>query len=114
MDNCEQFNYTNEANEAKELIEKFLKLQAQINNPTRDGMIEALSDAKSVAGQEISELEISQGETCPTSWSCIPYDYLYRKFYQYQQGLFNHVVNKLGEEAFKKVLKDHAKASQNQ
>ena len=65
-------------------------------------MIEALSGAQSVAGQEITRLEISQGETCPTPWSCIPYDYLYRKLYQYQQGLYNHAVNKLGEKAFKK------------
>lgn len=113
MESSERFDDTKGANEAKELIEKFLKLQVQIDNPTRDGIIEALSDAQSVAGQEITELEISQGETCPTPWVCIPFDYLYRKLYQYQQGLYNHAVNKLGEETFKKLLEDHAKAYQN-
>ena len=114
MESPERFNDTKETKEAKDLIEKYFKLQAQINNPTRAGMIEALSGAQNAAGQEISMLEYSQGDIYPTLWSDFPYNDLYRKLTQYQQGLYNHAVNKFGEEAFKKLIKDHVKASQNQ
>lgn len=110
MENSERIGETEEAKEATELLEKYIKLQVQINNPTGFGMIDALSDAQKVAWQEISMLERSQGETCPTPWANIPDDYLYRKLGQYQQGLYNHAVNKLGEEAFKKLLTEYAKS----
>lgn len=111
MESSEKFN---DAKEMGELIEKYLKLQEQKNNPTKDGMIEALSGAQNVARQEIIMLEQSQGDIYPMLWSDFPYNDLYRKLSQYQQGLYNHAVNKLGEEAFKKLLKEHAKTSQNQ
>lgn len=111
MENSEKFN---DAKEIEELIEKYFKLQAQINNPTKDGMIEALSDAQNVARQEITMLEQSQGDIYPMLWSNFPYNDLYRKLSQYQQGLYNHAVKKFGEEAYKKLLKEHAQASQNQ
>lgn len=105
MENSERLSETKEEKKTMELLEKHFKLQAQINNPTRFGMIDALTDAQKVTGQEISMLERSQGETCPTPWANIPDDYLYRKLTQYQQGLYNHAANKLGEKAFKKQLK---------
>ena len=114
MENSEKYNDTKEAKEMEELIEKYFKLQDQINNPTKNGMIEALSSAQNVARQEITMLEQSQGDIYPTRWSDFAYNDLYRKLAQYQQGLYIHAVNKLGEEAFKKLLKEHAKASQNQ
>lgn len=114
MENSERYNDTKEAKEIEDLIEKYFKLQDQINNPTKNGMIEALSSAQNVARQEITMLEQSQGDIYPTLWSDFTYNDLYRKLAQYQQGLYNHAVNKLGEEAFKKLLKEHAKASQNQ
>ena len=51
-------------------VKKIVALQKQINNPTRDGMINALSDAQSTAGKEIQQLEYSQGDTIPTPWVC--------------------------------------------
>lgn len=114
MENSERLSETKEVKEATELLEKYFKLQAQIDNPTRFGMIDALSDAQKIAGQEISMLERSQGETCPTPWANIPDDYLYRKLAQYQQGLYNYAVSKLGEAAFKKLLEKYLKASANQ
>ena len=113
MENSERFDDTKEAKEIKDLIEKYFKLQNQINNPTRDGMIEALSGAQSVAQQEITMLEHSQGDIYPTLWSDFSYNDLYRKLIQYRQGLYVHAANKLGEEAFKKMLKEHAKEDQN-
>ena len=77
-------------------------------------MIEALSGAQNVARQEITTLEQSQGDIYPMPWYDFLYDDLYRKLSQYQQGLYIHAVNKLGEEKFKTLLKEHAKASQKQ
>lgn len=113
MENFKQFkDAAKEAKEIRELVEKYLKLQAQIIKPTRDGMIEALSGAQTVAGQEISALERSQGEVYLTPWENIPDNYLYCKLVQYQRGLYNHAVKKLGEEAFKRLLKEYATINQ--
>lgn len=108
MENSKSYD-TKEVREIEDIIEQYSKLQAQINNPTKEGMIEALSDAQNVARQEITMLEHSQGDIYPTRWSDIPYNDLYRKLVQYQQGLYNHAVNKFGEEVFKKLLKEHIK-----
>ena len=110
MDNLEKINAAKEAKEIAEFIEAFRKLQIQINNPTRDGMIEALSSAQDVASQEITELEISQGDIYPTLWLNFQDGDLYRKLSQYLQGLYNHAVKKLGEKAAKELFK----TSQNQ
>ncbi len=113
MENPEKFNDAKETKEAIELLEKYFKLQDQIDNPTKFGMIEALSDARNVARQEITSLEHSQGDIYPMPWTSFQDQDLYRKLTQYQQGLYNHAVNKLGEEAFKKLLTEYAK-NQNQ
>ena len=113
MDNFKRTSEAKEAKETIELLEKYFKLQEQINNPTRFGMIDALSDAQNVAWQEITSLEHSQGDIYPMPWTDFPDRDLYRKLTQYQQGLYNHAVNKLGKEAFKKLLKKHEK-NQNQ
>ena len=112
MENSERISETKEAKEAIELLEKYFKLQAQINNPTRFGMIDALSDAQNVARQEITSLEKSQGDIYQMPWSSFPDHDLYRKLSQYQQGLYNHAINKLGEETFKKLLREYGKAGQ--
>ena len=114
MENSDRLSETKEEKETVELlVEKYFKLQTQINNPTRSGMIDALSDAQNVAWQEITTLEQSQGDIYPMPWTSFQNMDLYRKLSQYQQGLYNHAVNKLGEEAFKKLLKEYAN-SQNQ
>jgi len=110
MENSERISETKEEKEAIELLEKYFKLQAQINNPTRFGMINALSDAQNVARQEITSLEQRQGDIYPMPWTSFPDRDLYRKLAQYQQGLYNHAVNKLGEAAFKELLKEYAKS----
>lgn len=76
-------------------------------------MIEALSSAQSVATQEITELEIRQGDIYPTLWLNFQDRDLYRKLSQYKQGLYNHAVKKLGEKSAKELFKDYIKANQN-
>lgn len=114
MEGPERIDDTKEAKEAKELIDKFFKLQAQINNPTRFGMIDALSDAQNVARQEITSLEKSQGDIYQMAWSSFPDHDLYRKLSQYQQGLYNHAVNKFGEEIIKTILEERPKTNQKE
>lgn len=56
--------YCSEAKDLKDVkdaMNKIQKLRAQMKNPTRDGMIEALRDAKMSALMEISALEMAQG-----------------------------------------------------
>lgn len=113
MENSVRISETKDEKEAVELLEKYFKLQVQINNPTRIGMIDALSDAQNVARQEITSLEQRQGDIYPMPWTSFQDRDLYRKLAQYQQGLYNHAVNKFGEETFKKLLEEYEK-SQNQ
>lgn len=113
MDNFEKFNDGEDTKGLEELVEQYFKLQDQINSPTRFGMIEALSGAQNVARHEITSLEKRQGDIYQMPWTSFTYQDLYRKLSQYQQGLYIHAVNKLGEEAFIELLKEHAKADQN-
>lgn len=92
--------------EVKELIEKYFRLQEQIDNPTRDGMINALANARSIAYDEITALEMSQDDIERRPWSDLQDYDLYRKLPQYKQGLYNHAVNKVGEETFKYMLEE--------
>lgn len=109
MDEIEKMNKTKEAKEIYDLINSYLKLQEQLKNPTRFGMIEALSSAQNVAGQEIADLEIQQGDIYQMPWAGFQDHDLYRKLTQYQQGLYKRAVNRLGEEAFKKIIKEYTK-----
>ena len=86
-------------------VKKILALQKQINNPTRDGMINALRDAQATAGDEIQQVEYSQGDTIPTPWVCFPDQDLYRKLSQYQEGLRQHCIKQIDKKAFEELLK---------
>jgi len=94
----------NELKEAKDLFEKYQKLQAQKDNPTREGMIKALSEAQQVAGNEIVEVEHIQGDVIPMPWIIFSDEYLYLKLSQYQQGIYNHCLKKFGQEVVDKLL----------
>lgn len=95
-----------DVDDVKELIEKYFRLQEQIDNPTRDGMINALANARSIAYDEIIALEMSEGEIERRPWSDLQDFELYSKLPQYKQGLYNHAVNKVGEETFKYMLEE--------
>ena len=94
----------NELKEIDDFIKAYMKLEAQKRNPTRDGMIDALKEALSVAAAEIKTVEASRNETTPTPWENIPDSVLYAKLSEYQQGMYQHAVNKFGEEQIKKRL----------
>lgn len=100
------FGEDNSVEEVKDLIEKYFRLQEQIDNPTRAGMIKALSGAQKIAKEEITEIEKSQGDISQMPWSDFQDEDLYRKLPQYKQGLYNHAVNKVGEETFKYMLEE--------
>ncbi len=102
--------YINDVNEIKDIMEKsgflkaYIKLEAQTHNPSRDGMIDALKEALNVAWTDIKSVEVSRGETTPTPWEKIPNDVLFGKLAEYKQGMYQHAVNKYGEEVVKKLL----------
>ena len=111
------FGKIKDAKDKKDILDavkKITALQKQINNPTRDGMINALSDAQLTAGDEIQQIEYSQGDTIPTPWVCFPNQDLYRKLSQYQEGLQQHCINKMGKKAFEELLKKVIKKSEVQ
>lgn len=105
----EQMKDIKDVEDISDAVKKIVTLQKQINNPTRDGMINALSDAQSTAGKEIQQLEYSQGDTIPTPWVCFRDQDLYRKLSQYQDGLRQHCIKKVGEKVFEELLKKAVK-----
>ena len=95
--------YCSEANDIKEandVMVKIQKLRDQMKKPTRDGMIEALREAKNSAQAEITALEISQGATNWIPFSAASDRQLYALLGQYEQGLRLHCIAKIGEKAF--------------
>ena len=87
--------------DVKDAMNKIQKLRAQMKNPTRDGMIEALRDAKISALTEISALEMAQGATS----SAASDSQLYALLGQYEQGLRLHCIAKIGEKTFDEEMK---------
>lgn len=88
-----------------EAIEKIEKLQAQRQAPNRNGMIDALQDAKNKAPLEITALEFSQGDTHWMPFTNFSDADLYRKLLQYQKGLENYCIEKIGKKAFDGLTK---------
>lgn len=100
--------YCSEAKDSKDVkdaMNKIQKLRAQMKKPTRDGMIEALRDAKISALTEISALEMAQGATNWAPFSAASDSTLYRLLGQYEQGLRLHCIAKIGEKAFNEEMK---------
>ena len=93
-----------ELKELEDFTDAFMKLETQKRIPTREGIIDALKDALKIACAEIKNVEKSRNETTPTPWENIPDSVLYAKLSEYQQGMYQHAVNKYGEELIKKKL----------
>ncbi len=100
-----EYKEAKEIKEVKEMIEKIKKLQQQINSPKRDEMIKALSEAQQTAPTEIMLLEFSQGDRYYMPFADFTDADLYRKLSQYQQGLENACIAKLGKKAFDELLR---------
>ena len=105
MENCE----IRLRKEATEAILKMIELQRQIECPSRQGMIIALSSAQATAGEDIKKVEVSQGETVLTPWENISDNTLYKKLTQYQLGLRNYCINKVGHQIFEEIKKEMEK-----
>lgn len=106
------FSKAKEIQDQKDMLDainKIAALQCQIQNPTRTGMINALSDAQSTAGDEIFQIEQSQGDTIPMPWACFSDRDLYRKLSQYQEGIRQYCIKKIGQKAFEALLKEAEK-----
>ena len=88
-----------------EAIEKIKKLQVQRQAPNRNGMIDALQDAKNKAPLEITALEFSQGDTHWMPFTNFSDADLYRKLSQYQQGLEAYCIEKIGKQLFEELMK---------
>lgn len=114
MEKLEEINENKESKEIEEFIQAYCEIENQIKNPTRNGMIKALSDAQKVAYNEIAALEKSQGNIYRKPWSDFPTQDLFCKLPKYIQGLKNHAVKKYGEETLKHLLEEHIKTNQNQ
>lgn len=90
--------------DVKDVVDKIKKLQSQKEAPTREGMIKALSDAKTSAPIEIMTTELAQGDTQWMPWDQFSNADLYRKLTQYQQGLINYCVSKIGKHTFEQLM----------
>mgnify|MGYP003374150071 CR=1 FL=1 len=90
----------------KDAIKKIKKLQKQKEMPTREGMIQALCDARITAFLEISTVEFVQGDTQFMLWEQFSDADLYRKLNQYQEGLAAFCISKVGVELFNRLLNE--------
>lgn len=95
-----------------DIIKKIIKINQQILSPDRNGMIEALRDAQSVAGNEIAHnIQQQTGFVCHKSWDSIANRELYSMLPQYKQGLINHGISKIGKGELEKMLEACIKKS---
>ena len=94
-------------NELLDIVEKIIKLEHQMKFPDRNGMIEALQDAQSVACNEIIQnIQQNGGFAYEKSWDSITNQELYSMLPQYKQGLINHGFAKIGKGEFEKLLEE--------
>lgn len=95
----------NDQKDVLEAIEKIKKLQAQRQIPVRNGMIDALRNAKNKAPLEIMALEFAQGDTHWLPFEDFSDADLYRKLLQYQRGLETYCIEKIGKKMFDELMK---------
>ena len=96
-----------EAQQSKEItdfVNAYTQLMIQKQNPSRDGMIQALTDAQKVALPEIRSVEYSHGGTQMMPLSDFTNEALYAKLSEYQQGLFQYAIHQYGKEQVEKML----------
>lgn len=102
-------NKLKEGHDKKEIIdiiEAVAELRNQQRNPTREGMIQALSMAQNNARSEIQKAEYKDGDVIPMPWLYFLNEDLYRKLSQYEKVLCDKAVKKIGKEVFEKLIKE--------
>lgn len=92
------------AKDVYDIIDKYIKLQEQIDNPTRQGMINALMGAQSIAFSEVKYIENEQGNIVRVPWDYFSDDDLYSKLPYYQTALRNKAISMIGEKTFEELL----------
>ena len=105
-DQIEQAKHIKDQKDIINAIYKMVNLQFQMSQPTRQGMIDALNGAQSVAQEEIIKIEHQQGDTIPTPWGCFQDPDLYRKLFQYHEALRRYCIDKIGKHAFEGLMKE--------
>ena len=104
-----EFQSWEQAKEQKEIVDaikKIKELRRHQQYPDRNGMISALMAAKQTAPMAITALEWMQGDTKLMPWDNFSDADLYRKLTQYQQGLKNYCVEKIGAKMFEELMKE--------
>ena len=91
--------------DVEDIIQKINEIQKQIDHPDRNGMIEALRDAQTIALVEIRTIEISQRQPFIVPAEQFSDQELYNKLFQYRQALITHGAAIVGKEAFEEYLK---------
>lgn len=98
---------TKDNKELLDIIKKIIKLENQIDKPDRNGMIDALKDAQSVACNEIVQnIQQHGGNVYEKSWDIITNQELYSMLPLYKQSLINHGFAKIGKGVFEKLLEE--------
>ena len=95
--------------EQSEAIDCILELNRQLVMPTREGMIQAIIKSRKCAGEEIVMLEHQQRECNYMPIMNATDDQLYNKILQCRQAVYNHCVNKLGQEVIDNILKEFSR-----
>ncbi|WP_432205589.1 hypothetical protein ACQ9ZF_11740 (plasmid) [Cetobacterium somerae] len=94
---------SNTIQEILDCIDKIKKLEEQINNPSREKMIDALLDAKMSAIFEIGAIEIAQENYVIMSPQNFSDAELYEKLVPYRNGIVCHCIRKVGEDFFRSL-----------
>ena len=81
------------------------KIIEQMKCPSREGMIDALTNAGNISPVETITLEFAQGNTTLMSWEMFPDEVLYGKLETYLKGLYIYGTKRFGEEALKEVVR---------
>lgn len=105
MAGLQNWKQIEEQKDILDIIKKIKELQRQQENPDRNGMISALLEAKQTAPLAITALEWIQGDTRLMPWDSFSNADLYRKLAQYQQGLANYCIEKIGKQLFDELMK---------
>lgn len=105
MVEIERWEQTKEHKDIIDAIKKIKELKRQQLCPDRNGMISALSEAKQTAPLAITAIELLQGDNRLMPWNSFSDADLYRKLGQYQQGLTNYCIEKVGKRLFDELMK---------
>lgn len=104
MAESEVWKQFDDAEDIMDAMTKIKKLRGLQKNPNREDMIHALQDAKKTAPVQIFALELAQGSTNWRPFSDFTNYELYQKLAQYEQGLENCCIEKIGKQLFDDLM----------